>query len=269
MKSLKLIKHSENDLNSSSDIENRHILIQKQVKSLSSENIYNVTICNNCVMCDCPAGGKKILCKHIIEVFNENADIIKEKSPVFYNDMLQLISIKKDKNHNSDDLKKISDKLILTNKYIAQKSAENTSVLNKAQSTEKEQKEILINKIIENINKIDIHYQFDFFQLLCFGYNKKNIGFRYTELPKSLLPFIDLKYLVLCDSPNTMFRKMDKGRKSIYFLVFSNFIQENLKSLHKKLLVRFPKIGIVDKDGMYCEQRVISPEYLDKEGIQQ
>ena len=46
-----------------------NIIEQKNVKSSSSENIYTVTLYDNCVSCTCPAGGRKTFSKIGMYVF--------------------------------------------------------------------------------------------------------------------------------------------------------------------------------------------------------
>ena len=67
---LKLIPHVEKT-------DNNEVILSKEIKSSSSDNIYTVTLYKDKISCTCPAGGKKTLCKHMTSVLNENIDMIK------------------------------------------------------------------------------------------------------------------------------------------------------------------------------------------------
>jgi len=59
-------------------LEPQKLITKKTIKSKTSDNIYTVWVFDNCVACTCPAGGKRQLCKHIIEIVHENLEQIKE-----------------------------------------------------------------------------------------------------------------------------------------------------------------------------------------------
>lgn len=73
------------------------LILQKQIESTSSNNVYDVLFFTNCVACTCPAGGRKQLCKHIINTFEDNFEIINEKAPQLSDKLNELIEIKNDK----------------------------------------------------------------------------------------------------------------------------------------------------------------------------
>lgn len=95
------------------------ILAQEEVKSSSSDNVYTVTICDNCIVCTCPAGGTQTPCKHMREVFFKHLELIKEVNIDFYNDLWLLFEMKNDKYHNPSEYKELSKKLIYTDKEIS------------------------------------------------------------------------------------------------------------------------------------------------------
>ena len=74
-----------------------NLIISEEIKSSSSDNIYTVNIYNNCVSCNCPAGGKKQICKHIISTVFNNTDKIKNEAPEFFEVLLNVFEIKNSK----------------------------------------------------------------------------------------------------------------------------------------------------------------------------
>lgn len=122
----------------------------------------------------------------------------------------------------------------------------------------------LLEKYINEIEKTDIYSQFELFKLICFTYNKSNMGFRYCEFPSLLRPYIDqdILYSPECKSIHD-FRKMDKGRKSIYFYKFSDAVKPLIRNIHKHLLPKFPMERIfLEDECCYIEKRTIDPKYL-------
>ena len=51
-----------------------NIILEKQIKSKTSDNVYTVVIFDNAIACTCPAGGKKQICKHMVSVVHENLE---------------------------------------------------------------------------------------------------------------------------------------------------------------------------------------------------
>ncbi len=237
------------------------ILAQEEIKSSSSNNIYIATIYDNCISCTCPAGGRKTLCKHLISVIHNNLELIKQKNINFYNELITLLETKNDRIHDIEAFKSLSNKLIYSNKDIAQASFKNSAHFKE----EPLKKQDITKSIIDDIDNIDIHKQFEFFELLCHAYNSKDIGFRYCEEPKFLNEFVEKGYLVPTEISKDLksFKKMDKGRKSNYFYKFSPDLTPIIRQLHKNLSIKFPKIKEFDEDGVFfVEKRVIDPKYL-------
>ena len=81
------------------------LILQKQIESTSSDNVYDVLIFTNCVACTCPAGGRKQLCKHIITTFEENIDLLNSKAPLLSKKLVTLLKIKNDKKIDSKERK--------------------------------------------------------------------------------------------------------------------------------------------------------------------
>ena len=106
-----------------------NILAQEEVKSSSSNNIYTVTLYDNCISCTCPAGGRKTFCKHMVEIVYNNLDLIQHTNKQFYNDLILLLEMKNDRNHDIDDFKELSKKLIYSDKNIANQAYYNAKLL--------------------------------------------------------------------------------------------------------------------------------------------
>lgn len=122
----------------------------------------------------------------------------------------------------------------------------------------------LLEKYIEGIEQTDIHSQFELFKLICLTYNKKNIGFRYCEFPSLLRPYLDQNILYSPECTQLSdFRKMDKGRKSLYFYRFSDAVKPLLRNIHDYLSPKFPIERVfLEDECCYIEQRIIDPKYL-------
>ena len=237
------------------------ILAQEEVKSSSSDNVYTVILFENCIACTCPAGGRKTFCKHMVETVYNHLEKIKETNIDFYNDLAILLEMKNDRNHDINKFKELSAKLIYSDKEIAQQAAINSLPF----MEEKKEINNFVDTIAKDIGNINIHHQFEFFNLLCHTYNKPNLGFRYCDYPQYLDEFIKKNYLNAVENADIKdFMKMDKGRKSIYFYKFSPEITSIIRQLHKKLSVKFPKVKeFVDEDGIFfIEKRIIDPKYL-------
>lgn len=239
----------------------RNILAQEEVKSSSSDNTYIVTIFDNCISCTCPAGGRKTFCKHMLTIVHQNLEQIEKVNLEFYKDLILLLEMKNDKNQDYEAFKELSAKLIHSDKGIAQQAALNSVAYSENRKNKNNFAEIVAN----DINNIDIHKQFEFFEILCKAYNKKEIGFRYCEYPNNLDEFIKMGYLINTEQPPKLsdFIKMDAGRKSVYFFKLSPEIIEIRRKLHEILSVKFPKIEQWSKDGLwFTEKRIIDPKYL-------
>lgn len=99
-----------------------NIIEQKNVKSSSSENIYTVTLYDNCVSCTCPAGGRKTFCKHMMKIIHANLKQLKTKNKNFAEKIEKLLLLKNDKNTEKTQLKQIYEEVIYVNKAIAEKA---------------------------------------------------------------------------------------------------------------------------------------------------
>lgn len=120
------------------------ILAQEEIKSSSSDNIYTVTLYDNCVSCNCPAGGRKTLCKHALSVLSKNTELIKNVNGEFYNKIDVLFQLKK--LGNKEDYKKLSEEILFVDKQIAQQAH------NKATKV-KNEKDHQFTSLIDSIEK--------------------------------------------------------------------------------------------------------------------
>ena len=102
-----------------------NVVKQEEIKSSSSDNIYTVTLYDNCVSCTCPAGGRKTFCKHMAKVIHDNLEILKSVNMDFVEIIEGFLLLKNDKNTSKDVLKQHAEKLIFVNRAIAEKAHDN------------------------------------------------------------------------------------------------------------------------------------------------
>lgn len=68
-----------------------NLIEQREFKSSSSNNIYIAKLYENCVSCDCPAGGRKTLCKHIKSILFDNLEKIQDE--MFKKNILKALEV--------------------------------------------------------------------------------------------------------------------------------------------------------------------------------
>ncbi|MDD3149205.1 MAG: hypothetical protein PHV68_00065 [Candidatus Gastranaerophilales bacterium] len=102
-----------------------NLLVSQKVKSKTSNNEYEVYIFDSCVVCTCPAGGKKQLCKHLISLIHNNFELLKEKAPNFLPKLIQAIEVKNSKEIPYKDKFKEYAKVMYLNKDIVDESIQN------------------------------------------------------------------------------------------------------------------------------------------------
>ena len=133
-----------------------NIILEKQIKSKTSGNVYSVFIYENAIACTCPAGGKKQICKHMINVVYDNLDYINAKTPEFFNKLMQAIEIKNNKNISYEDKLKEYAKIIYLNKNIVDESIKNIQGIAKSDIDELK----IFLPIIKDYQIRDIYYFF-------------------------------------------------------------------------------------------------------------
>lgn len=106
------------------------IIAKEEIKSSSSNNVYEVILYDNCISCNCPAGGKKNLCKHMVSVLHNNIEKIQNYTD-FYNSIVLALTMKNDKNKNPDEYKKVLESIIFVDRKIAEKAHDNSMVITK------------------------------------------------------------------------------------------------------------------------------------------
>lgn len=116
-----------------------NLIIEKQIKSKSSNNIYTVFVFENAIACTCPAGGKKQLCKHMISVVHEHLEKIKNENPIFCEKLINTIEIKNNKNIPYSEKIKEYAKIVYLDKNITAVSIENIKEIVASDERELEQ----------------------------------------------------------------------------------------------------------------------------------
>lgn len=90
-----------------------------ETKSSSSKNVYTTILFKDCLACTCPAGGRKMFCKHMVNIVHKNLELIKETNQEFYKDLIRILELKFANNREFEELDKLSHKVIFCNKEIA------------------------------------------------------------------------------------------------------------------------------------------------------
>lgn len=106
-------------------IEPGQFVLEEQVKSSSSDSVYTVRIYENCMSCNCPAGSKKTLCKHMLSVVKNNESTITENAQILKSGISQILALKSMPRYSKEELKKLSANFIYVNKEIAEAGHEN------------------------------------------------------------------------------------------------------------------------------------------------
>lgn len=124
----------------------KKIIDKQEIKSSSSANIYETVLYEDSISCNCPAGGKRSFCKHMIKIIHDNNELLQNKYPDFYKKLSEVLIMKNSSDKNSDTYKNLLSEIIYVNKEIAEKSHNNEKNIIK-----KEQ--ISLNEVIKNIEK--------------------------------------------------------------------------------------------------------------------
>lgn len=168
----------------------------EDIKSSSSNNVYTVTLYDNCISCTCPAGGRKSFCKHMVSMLYENIELLKNEHKQFYKDVRLLLELKNNKNHDIEKYKNLCNKVIFVNRNIAEKAHNNAAILKEESSTElayiieliennfSQEEKLILLKILEIVRP-------HIFKTMM--YLKRSLGIKITESFYGLLPnkFID------------------------------------------------------------------------------
>ena len=98
------------------------IIEQREFKSSSSNNIYTTILYDNCFACTCPAGGRRMHCKHVEKLITDNMDLLLNKFPEFAEQICKIFSKETDKEQRKILYKELS----YSNKEIAAAAHSNT-----------------------------------------------------------------------------------------------------------------------------------------------
>lgn len=135
-------------LGSESKILNKYpgtILFEETIKSKTSNNAYSIIFFEKHVACTCPAGGKKMLCKHIISCFHQNFELVKNKSEYLFNALIEAIEAKDNKNLSKEEKAEIYKKIIYSNKEISMLSYKNGDLILESDIKEYSELEPILN----------------------------------------------------------------------------------------------------------------------------
>ena len=95
------------------------ILDAIETPSSSSSNVYTTVLFDDCISCNCPAGGRKSFCKHMVAIIHKNLELIKSMNINFYNDLITALEMKNNPNKNLQAYVKLLNQIIYVNKDIA------------------------------------------------------------------------------------------------------------------------------------------------------
>lgn len=98
------------------------IIEQREFKSSSSNNVYTTILYDNCFACTCPAGGRRMHCKHVEKLITDNMDLLLNKFPEFAERICKIFSKETDKEQRKILYKELS----YSNKEIAAAAHSNT-----------------------------------------------------------------------------------------------------------------------------------------------
>ena len=101
------------------------VIEKREFKSSSSNNIYTTILYDNCFACTCPAGGRRVHCKHVEKLIHDNMNLLLEKYPEFAEKVCKIFSTETDKEQRKFLFKELS----YSNKEIVAIAYNNTSNL--------------------------------------------------------------------------------------------------------------------------------------------
>ena len=97
----------------------KRILDVVDTPSSSSDNIYTTVLFDDCISCNCPAGGRKSFCKHMVSIIHKNFELIKSTNINFYNDLISALEMKNNPDKDLNVYIELLKKIIYVNKDIA------------------------------------------------------------------------------------------------------------------------------------------------------
>ncbi len=100
------------------------IIEQREFKSSSSNNMYTTILFDNCFSCTCPAGGRRMHCKHVEKLIKDNLEFLLNNYPEYADKIGKIFSVKTDKEQRKILYKELS----YSNKDIAAAAHINTYI---------------------------------------------------------------------------------------------------------------------------------------------
>ena len=90
--------------------------------SSSSNNVYTTVLYNDCLSCNCPAGGRKSFCKHMVSIVHKNLELIKSVNTEFYKMLELALEMKNDPYKDLQTYIELLNQIIYVNKEIAREA---------------------------------------------------------------------------------------------------------------------------------------------------
>ena len=129
-----------------------NIIEKREFKSSSSNNLYTTILYDNCVCCNCTAGGRKQPCKHIKKLLFDTLDNIKNINLDFYKTIQDTLEVENSTGLTKDEKREIYSKIILVNKEIAD-AAHNNKLSLEISTDYNSWAENKASKFIDSINR--------------------------------------------------------------------------------------------------------------------
>ena len=98
------------------------ILDAIETPSSSSSNVYTTVLFDDCISCNCPAGGRKSFCKHMVAIIHKNLELIKSVNTDFYKKLEYALEMKNNPNKDLQTYIKLLNQIIYVNKDIAREA---------------------------------------------------------------------------------------------------------------------------------------------------
>lgn len=161
-----------------------NIIEKREFKSSSSNNLYTTILYDNCICCNCPAGGRKQPCKHIKKILFDNIENIKNINLDFYKTIQDVLEVENSTNLTQEEKRKIYANIILVNKEIAD-AAHNNKLSLEISTDYNSWAENKASKFINSINR-ELNKNKEYLEM---GLIDKDT---YTNNAKEILSTIDL-----------------------------------------------------------------------------
>lgn len=90
--------------------------------SSSSNNVYTTILFNDCMSCNCPAGGRRSFCKHLVSIVHKNLELIKATNMDFYKNLGLALEMKNNPEKDLPTYTELLKKIIYVNKDTARQA---------------------------------------------------------------------------------------------------------------------------------------------------